>query len=44
MLFLTIDDRLIRQVGRGLGTGVRVLNPVKWIQELGDDSSGANDG
>lgn len=43
--FLTTDDRLIRQVGRGLGKPtVRVLNPVKWIQELGDDSSGANDG
>jgi predicted nucleic acid-binding protein len=34
--FLTTDDRLIRQVGRGLGKPtMRVLNPVNWVQEMG---------
>ena len=34
--FLTTDDRLIRQVGRGLGKPtMRVLNPVNWVQEVG---------
>jgi predicted nucleic acid-binding protein len=34
--FLTTDDRLIRQVGRGLGKPtIRVLNPVNWVHEVG---------
>jgi hypothetical protein len=39
-VLLTTDDRFTHQAGRLLGNPtIRVLNPVNWLQELGDDSS-----
>lgn len=33
--FLTTDDRLIRKARRNLGNlTIRVLNPLKWLQEM----------
>jgi hypothetical protein len=30
-----VDDRFIKQVGRGLGKPtIRVLNPVNWVREM----------
>ena len=38
-VLLTTDDRLIRRAARGIGTPeVRVVNPVDWIAEVGNDS------
>jgi predicted nucleic acid-binding protein len=35
-VLLTTDDRFTRQAERGLGKStVRVLNPVNWLQEIG---------
>jgi predicted nucleic acid-binding protein len=35
-VLLTTDDRFIRQAERRLGKPtIRVLNPVKWIREMG---------
>jgi len=30
-VFLTVDDRLLRQVGRATSVSVKVDNPVSWL-------------